>query len=117
MDGDKGENGCVDEKIDGDKGERGRVDEKSMSQSKAGAVDKFLDDNQGGGGGGGDCVADTKNTMSEAESEALKKCLEENKGDHGKCKSKVQAFLSSSSSSPRKPLSPIKLKRGSLVDA
>ncbi|KAF5731734.1 hypothetical protein HS088_TW18G00419 [Tripterygium wilfordii] len=58
---------------------RESVDEKSMSQGKSGADDEFLDDTQEGGGG--DCVADIKNTMSEA----VKKCLEENKGDHSKC--------------------------------
>ena len=60
----------------------------------------------GGGGGGGDM------------SEALKKCLEENKGDHEKCKLKIEALKSfpKPSSSRRKPLSPLRLRSGSLTD-
>ncbi|CAN4125665.1 unnamed protein product [Withania somnifera] len=35
-----------------------------------------------------------------ADVEALKKCLEENKGDNAKCKSLVEAFKSSSTTKP-----------------
>lgn len=62
----------------------------------------------------------TEKTMSEVEAEALKKCLEEKKGEqeiHSKCKSKIEAFQSSSSSShSKKPLGPLKLRSGSLTD-
>lgn len=44
----------------------------------------------------------------------LKKCLEENKGDSTNCKSKVEAFKSSSS--PKKPITPLRLRSGSLTD-
>jgi len=37
----------------------------------------------------------TKKIASSCDVEALKKCLEENKGDHSKCKSQVEAFRSS----------------------
>ncbi|KAL5863485.1 hypothetical protein ACOSQ3_000999 [Xanthoceras sorbifolium] len=56
-------------------------------------------------------------TMSETEAKALKKCLEENKGEdkrHSICKSKVEAFQSTSSP-PKKPLGPM-LRSGSLTD-
>ncbi|KAK9274041.1 hypothetical protein L1049_018855 [Liquidambar formosana] len=71
----------------------------------------------GGGGGGGD--GDAKKAMSPSHEEALKKCLEENKGDRNKCESLVESFKSSSSSSssvPQKPLTPLRLKSGSLTD-
>ncbi|CAK7348885.1 unnamed protein product [Dovyalis caffra] len=57
----------------------------------------------------------TKKKMSQDRAEALKKCLEESKGDHNKCKSKIDAFQSSSASRKR-PLLPLKLKSGSLTD-
>lgn len=60
----------------------------------------------------------TEKAMSEVEAEALKKCLEEKKGDqetHSKCKSKIEAFQSSSSHS-KKPLGPLILRSGSLTD-
>lgn len=37
----------------------------------------------------------TKNIMSACDVEALKKCLEENKGDYVKCQSQIEAFKSS----------------------
>lgn len=39
----------------------------------------------------------TKKIASSCDVEALKKCLEENKGDHSKCQSQVEAFRSSCS--------------------
>lgn len=60
----------------------------------------------------------TEEAMSEVEAEALKKCLEEKKGEqetHSKCKSKIEAFQSSSSHS-KKPLGPLMLRSGSLTD-
>ncbi|KAK8502950.1 hypothetical protein V6N13_100247 [Hibiscus sabdariffa] len=57
-----------------------------------------------------------KERLSRADSEALlEKCLEENKGDKSKCKDKVEA-LRSSSSSAAKPLRPLRLRSGSLSD-
>ena len=73
----------------------------------------------GGAAAGGIAVTEKK-TLSQGKAEGLEKCLEENKGDNTKCKDKVEAFTSSSSSSPsffsRKPLTPIKLPSGSLSD-
>lgn len=60
-------------------------------------------------GGGG-----TKKTMSSSQDEAMKKCLEENQDDHTKCKSKIDAYKSSSRI--KKPLTPLKLRSGSLTD-
>ena len=58
-----------------------------------------------------------KKILSQGKADGLKKCLEENKGDNTKCKDKVEAFRSSSPSSPpRKPFTPIKLRSGSLTD-
>ncbi|KAL4310300.1 hypothetical protein GQ457_01G055420 [Hibiscus cannabinus] len=58
-----------------------------------------------------------KERLSGANSEAsLEKCLEENKGDKSKCKDKVEALRSSSSSSAAKPLRPLRLRSGSLTD-
>lgn len=57
--------------------------------------------------------------LAQPKADELVKCLEENKGDNTKCKDKVEAFRSSSSSSSsshRKPLTPIKLRSGSLTD-
>ncbi|XAR54057.1 hypothetical protein NMG60_11029048 [Bertholletia excelsa] len=59
-------------------------------------------------------------TKSEVDG-VLKKCLEENKGDSAKCKSVIEAFKSSSSSSSsaestRKPITPLRLRSGSLTD-
>ncbi|KAL0464804.1 UNVERIFIED_CONTAM: hypothetical protein Slati_0368000 [Sesamum latifolium] len=52
--------------------------------------------------------------------EALKKCLEEKKGEDSAmatCKSILEAFnKSSTSSSARKPLAPLRLRSGSLTD-
>ncbi|KAK8630971.1 hypothetical protein V6N13_079739 [Hibiscus sabdariffa] len=54
-----------------------------------------------------------KERLSGANSEAsLEKCLEENKGDKSKCKDKVEALRSSSSSSAAKPLRPLRLRSG-----
>ncbi|KAK2983526.1 hypothetical protein RJ640_023060 [Escallonia rubra] len=48
-----------------------------------------------------------KKTMSPCDVEALKKCLEEHKGDHLKCQSHVEAFRSSCSlKKPNSPLQP-----------
>ncbi|KAG4138676.1 hypothetical protein ERO13_D07G148300v2 [Gossypium hirsutum] len=58
-----------------------------------------------------------KKRLSQANSEAMEKCLEENKGDNTKCKDKVEAFRSSSStSSPTKPLRRFIVRSGSLSD-
>lgn len=46
----------------------------------------------GGGGGGG-----VKKITSACDVEALKRCLEENKGDYVKCQSQIEAFKSSCS--------------------
>ncbi|KAF9613952.1 hypothetical protein IFM89_013487 [Coptis chinensis] len=70
-----------------------------------------------------------KKVMSPCDVEALKKCLEENKGDRSKCQSQVEAFKDScslkkpksdSSSEPttgatRKP-STVKIRRGVISD-
>ena len=51
--------------------------------------------------------------------EALRKCLSENNGDQTKCRSKVQAIQSPSSSTrrvPRKKLAPFRLRKGSIID-
>ncbi|KAJ0113484.1 hypothetical protein Patl1_00450 [Pistacia atlantica] len=57
----------------------------------------------------------TEKTMAQAESEALKKCLEENKGEsQANCKSKFEAFQSSSH--PKKPLGRLSLTTGSLTE-
>ncbi|KAK3194794.1 hypothetical protein Dsin_026104 [Dipteronia sinensis] len=75
-----------------------------------------LDGEKGEKSGGNGSEAEK--TMSVNEAEALKKCLEENKGEdkkHDKCKSKVEAFQSTSSP-PKKPqLWPL-LRSGSLTD-
>ena len=39
----------------------------------------------------------TKKIMSPCDVEALKKCLEENKGDYVKCQAQIEAFKSSCS--------------------
>ncbi|KAE8724084.1 hypothetical protein F3Y22_tig00010927pilonHSYRG00030 [Hibiscus syriacus] len=61
-----------------------------------------------------------KKSLSGADSEVLlQKCLEVNKGDDTKCKDKVQALRSSSStpsSSPTKPWRPSRLTNTSLSD-
>lgn len=46
-----------------------------------------------------------KKIMSACDVEALKKCLEENKGDYIKCQSQIEAFKSSCSL--KKPNSPM----------
>lgn len=57
----------------------------------------------------------TGKTMSQAEAEALRKCLEENKGEsQANCKSKLEAYYSSSH--PKKRLAPLRRTRGSLTD-
>lgn len=56
-------------------------------------------------------VAEKK--VAVADIEALKKCLEENKGDNAKCKSLVEAFKSSSKIRPMRPMS---LRTGSWTD-
>ena len=40
---------------------------------------------------------DMKKIMSSCDVEALKKCLEENKGDYVKCQTQIEAFKSSCS--------------------
>ncbi|CAK9134409.1 unnamed protein product [Ilex paraguariensis] len=63
-----------------------------------------------GGAGGG-----TEKTKTVVDvDEALRKCLEENKGDTTKCRSVVEAFKSSTP--PRKPIRPLRLRSGSLTD-
>lgn len=57
----------------------------------------------------------TEKTMSQTEAEALKKCLKENKGQsQANCKPKLEAFQSSSH--PKKPLGPLRLRSGSLTE-
>ena len=75
-------------------------------------------DNEKGESSGGDNAGandGTRKKLSQDGAEALKECLEENKGDHNKCKSKIDAL--ESSSAPRKrPLLPLILKSDSLTD-
>ncbi|KAK3011250.1 hypothetical protein RJ639_010601 [Escallonia herrerae] len=52
---------------------------------------------------------------SVGDDEALKKCLEENKGDGSKCRSVVEAFKTSSPT-PKRPTLPLRLRSGSLTD-
>ncbi|MCD9645525.1 hypothetical protein HAX54_034521 [Datura stramonium] len=52
----------------------------------------------------------------ESDLEALKKCLEENKGDNAKCRSLVEAFKSSSTPKPVTPMRPISIRIGSWTD-
>jgi hypothetical protein len=75
-----------------------------------------MDDEKGESGGDSPGANDgTKKKLSKDGADALKKCLEENKGDRNKCKSKIDALRSSSA--PRKrPLLPLRLKSGSLTD-
>lgn len=62
-----------------------------------------------GGNGGGVRGGDV--------SEALKKCLKENKGDNDNCKQKIEALRSfPTTSSSKKPLFPLRLRSGSLTD-
>lgn len=69
-------------------------------------------DNEKGESSGGDNAGandGTRKKLSQDGAEALKECLEENKGDHNKCKSKIDAL--ESSSAPRKrPLLPLILE-------
>nr|DAD47359.1 TPA_asm: hypothetical protein HUJ06_017296 [Nelumbo nucifera] len=60
----------------------------------------------------------TKKVMSPCDVEALKKCLEENKGDYLKCQSQVEAFRTSCSlkKTQSPPESSSKLKRGVVSD-
>ncbi|CAL5340030.1 unnamed protein product [Camellia sinensis] len=59
----------------------------------------------------------TKGVGEEDGDEAMKKCLEENKGDNAKCKSMVESFKSSSPPPPtNKPITPLRLRSGSLTD-
>nr|GLL40622.1 uncharacterized protein LOC109184741 [Ipomoea trifida] len=51
-----------------------------------------------------------------SEEAALKKCLEENKGDHAKCKSVIEALKSAVVSPKKRVLSPLRLRVGSLTD-
>ncbi|GMI69615.1 hypothetical protein HRI_000630800 [Hibiscus trionum] len=51
-----------------------------------------------------------KKNLSQDIADGLEQCLEENKGDHTKCKDKFEAFKSSSKSKP------IRLRSGSLID-
>ncbi|KAF9687825.1 hypothetical protein SADUNF_Sadunf02G0133400 [Salix dunnii] len=64
-------------------------------------------DNEKGEGGGGGANDGTKKKLAEA----LRKCLEENKGDRSKCKSKIDALRSR-----KRRLLPPRLKSGSLTD-
>ncbi|XP_019190326.1 PREDICTED: uncharacterized protein LOC109184741 [Ipomoea nil] len=54
------------------------------------------------------------NTASEVA--ALKKCLEENKGDRAKCKSQIEALKSAVVSPEKRALSPLRLRTGSLTE-
>ncbi|KAI3701209.1 hypothetical protein L2E82_45858 [Cichorium intybus] len=70
--------------------------------------------NGGGGGrhpngGGGDSGGGGVN-------EALRKCLKENKGDYEKCKPKIEALKSFPTTSSKKPITPLRLRSGSLTD-
>lgn len=77
------------------------------------AMDKEKEENAASGG----VNVTEKKRLSQANSEAMEKCLEENKGDNTKCKDKVEAFRSSSStSSPTKPLRRFIVRSGSLSD-
>ncbi|OVA14026.1 hypothetical protein BVC80_1787g102 [Macleaya cordata] len=64
--------------------------------------------------------AGSKKIMSPCDVEALKKCLEENKGDYLKCQTQVEAFRTSCSlkkpDSPPEPSS-LKLKQGAMSDS
>lgn len=51
-----------------------------------------------------------------SEEAALKKCLEENKGDIGKCKSLIEALKSAVVSPEKRVLSPLRLRIGSLTE-
>ncbi|KAJ6729760.1 hypothetical protein OIU85_020646 [Salix viminalis] len=72
----------------------------------------IMDNEKGEGGGDTD---GTKKKLSEDGAEALQKCLEENKGDRSKCKSRIDALRSSSAPRKRRVL-PLRLKSGSLTD-
>ncbi|GLT84608.1 hypothetical protein SLE2022_028290 [Rubroshorea leprosula] len=73
-----------------------------------------MENGKGEGGGDGGI---TEKALSAGEAEALNKCLEENKGDHSKCKAKLGAFKSSSSyqKEPSRP-PPLRLPSGSFYD-
>ena len=60
----------------------------------------------------------SEKTVSQNDSDAMKKCLEENKDDGSKCKALVEAFKDSafSTSATKKPWRPIILRRGALTD-
>lgn len=85
-----------------------------------------MDEDKRESGGGGDCGSkkkinnNPKNNAVGGENvaEALRKCLEENKGERTKCKSVVDAFQSSSpnSTAPKKPIGPFSIGRVSLTD-
>lgn len=85
-----------------------------------------MDEDNRESGGGGDRGSKKKinnNPKSKAVdggniAEALRKCMEENKGDRTKCKSVVDAFKSSSpnSTAPKKPIRPIGIGRVTLTD-
>ncbi|KAJ6872831.1 hypothetical protein NC651_031839 [Populus alba x Populus x berolinensis] len=80
-------------------------------------VECTMDNEKGESSGGDNAGANdgTRKKLSQDGAEALKECLEENKGDHNKCKSKIDAL--ESSSAPRKrPLLPLILKSDSLTD-
>ncbi|KAI3493490.1 hypothetical protein L1887_41882 [Cichorium endivia] len=62
-----------------------------------------------GSGGGGDSGGGDVN-------EALRKCLKENKGDYEKCKPKIEALKSFPTTSSKKPITPLRLRSGSLTD-
>ena len=60
----------------------------------------------------------SEKTIFQNDADALKRCLEENKDNSSKCKALVEAFKDSaySSSSTKKPCTPISLGRGYLTD-
>lgn len=65
---------------------------------------------------GSDKNETAKRAKKKKDDAALKKCLEENGGDYNKCRYHLEAYRYYSSSSPVKPLFPLRLRRGSLTD-
>ncbi|KAL5198478.1 hypothetical protein ABZP36_001990 [Zizania latifolia] len=57
----------------------------------------------GGGGGGSGSGRDGTKKAAACDVEALRRCLEENKGDRAKCQALIDAFRSSCSVNPPPP--------------
>lgn len=73
------------------------------------------DKRETGGGGNFGSQQKIENSVGEKNiAEALRKCLEENKGERTKCNSVVDAFKSSTT--PKKPSGSFSLGRVSLTD-